>query len=388
MLASQLVLSRAGTIMCVLINAMTLFGCVKGDYHYAMAPAPVDEPGVTCAAAANKTGAYGIDAVYKIDPGDLFSTQPGFKMLSSRAPRVATADVNGDGFEDIFICGGNGIMRALYLQVKRGVFKQSNIDIFENNAAIDMDCAFFDADGDNDADLYVCSGYNALQPAPFQVFDRLYLNDGKGNFTLSCQELPAASGVEKHTCVAAADFDADGDIDLYIGVYVNLELYGYRPGGYLLQNDGNGIFTNATEQSFAALNLFWMITDARWFDYDKDGRPDLVLAGENMPVKIFHNTGGKLLEENIQGLQINNGCPTRLVIADVNQDDYPDIIAAGNCAGSKLKASVLLNDKKRGFALKQLQIETQPSSADTVSPAGFDINQVFLRPGIRVFLPN
>ncbi len=263
-----------------------------------------------------------------------------FHMLSADGPRVAKGDINNDGLEDLYICGAKDQPGALYLQTAAGRFIKSNEGVFENDKeSEDTDALFFDADGDVDQDLYVCSGGNEFSPNSPALIDRLYINDGQGRFVKSTQVLPSYT-VESTSCVTAADYDNDGDEDLFVGVRLIPYKYGYPGKGYVLQNNGKGFFTDVTGRIAPGLTIAGMITDAKWFDYDKDGKPDLVIAGEYMPIRIFHNQKG-LLKETTQaaGLAKSNGWWNRLEIADINNDGYPDIIAGNHGLNSRFKAS-------------------------------------------------
>jgi hypothetical protein len=263
-----------------------------------------------------------------------------FHMLSADGPRAAKGDTNGDGLEDLYICGANGQAGALYLQTAAGRFVKSNEGVFENDKeSEDTDALFFDADGDGDQDLYVCSGGNEFSPNSPALIDRLYINDGQGGYVKSTQVLPSYT-VESTSCVTAADFDRDGDVDLFVGVRLIPYKYGYPGKGYVLQNNGKGFFTDVTGKVAPGLSTAGMITDAKWFDYDRDGKPDLVIAGEYMPIRVFHNKDG-LLKETTQsaGLAKSNGWWNRLEIADINNDGYPDIIAGNHGLNSRFKAS-------------------------------------------------
>ncbi|HUP12345.1 MAG TPA: FG-GAP-like repeat-containing protein, partial [Niastella sp.] len=260
---------------------------------------------------------YGIDFQHKEnDFVDFDRDRLIFHMLSANGPRVAKGDVNKDGLEDLYICGAKDQPGALYIQTREGRFKRSNEALFEKDKqSEDTDALFFDADGDGDQDLYVCSGGNEFSPNSTALIDRLYLNDGKGNFVKSPQVLPSYI-FESTSCVTAADYDNDGDQDLVVGVRIKPFSYGYPCKGYLLQNNGKGFFTDVTEKLAPQLKEAGMITDAKWFDYDQDGHPDLVVAGEYMPIRIFHNEQGGRLKETTEaaGLSKSNGWWTRLQV--------------------------------------------------------------------------
>lgn len=263
-----------------------------------------------------------------------------FQMPSRQGPHIAKADVNGDGLEDIYICSAKDQPAALYLQTAAGGFRPTNEALWEQDKlSEDTDALFFDADEDGDADLYVCSGGNAFPPNSTALIDRLYINNGKGRFRKSPQVLPSYT-FESSSCVRAADYDGDGDLDLFIGVRLQPFRYGYPCKGYILNNDGSGIFTDVTDTAAPLLKSTGMITDAAWFDYDRDGKADLAIAGEYMPVRIFHNEGGRLLEMTAAaGLNKSNGWWNRIVISDVNNDGYPDIIGGNHGLNSRFKAS-------------------------------------------------
>ena len=284
---------------------------------------------------------YGIDFVHKEDDFSDFDREKLiFQMHSTDGPRIAKGDVNGDGLEDVYICGAAGQPGALYIQTKAGRFKRSNEKLFEKDkGSEDTDCLFFDADGDGDLDLYVCSGGSEFSANSTELIDRLYLNDGKGHFTKSPQVLPSFQ-FESSSCVTAADFDGDGDHDLFVGVRLKPGKYGYPCKGYILQNNGKGVFTDVTDKVAPGLKELGMVTDAKWFDYDRDGKPDLVVCGEYMPIRIFHNEGGFLREVTREaGLNNSNGWWNRLQIADIDGDGYPDIVAGNHGLNSRFKAS-------------------------------------------------
>lgn len=284
---------------------------------------------------------YGLDFIHKENEFvDFDRDRLIFHMLSTAGPRIARGDVNGDGQEDIFIGGAKDQPGALYIQTKAGGFIKSNEALLEKDAVSeDTDALFFDADGDGDQDLYVCSGGNEFSPNATALIDRLYINDGKGRFSKSPQVLPSFI-FESSSCVRAADYDGDKDMDLFVGVRLTPFRYGYPGKGYILNNNGKGVFTDVTEKVAPELTLVGMVTDAAWFDYDKDNQADLVIVGEYMAVKIFHNENKTLKETtSAAGLSKTNGWWNRIAIADINNDGYPDIIAGNHGKNSRFKAT-------------------------------------------------
>ncbi len=264
-----------------------------------------------------------------------------FQMLSTQGPRMTKGDINEDGLEDIYICGASGQPGALYKQTVSGSFISTNeLLLSKDSLCEDTDALFFDADGDDDEDLFVCSGGNEFSPNSTALISRLYINDGKGSFSKSPQILPSPTIFESVSCIRAADYDSDGDMDLFAGVRLKPMSYGLPCKSYILQNNGQGIFTDVTQAAAPALLQAGMVTDAQWLDYDNDDKHDLVIAGEYMPVRIFHNNGKGNLEEttNTVGLQNTSGWWNRIAITDINGDGYVDIIAANHGLNSRFKA--------------------------------------------------
>lgn len=285
---------------------------------------------------------FGVDFKHKEDNYTDFDAQRLiFQMHSTEGPRVATGDVNGDGLQDFYVCGANGQPGALYLQTKDENFIKTNQSLFQSDTIFeDESCVFFDADGDHDLDLLICSGGNEIN-SHVSLEDRLYINDGKGNFTRSHGRLPAKKPGENSSCVDAVDFDGDGNCDLFIGIRMIPEKYGYPCRGYILHNNGKGVFTDVTNQIAPGLDTAGMITDGKWIDYDRDGKPDLVITGEYMPIRIFHNEGRTFKEVTKElGLGNSNGWWNRIRIADINNDGYPDIVVGNYGLNSRIRASL------------------------------------------------
>ncbi len=284
---------------------------------------------------------YGLDFVHTENPFvDFNRDKLIFHMLSTQGPRIAKGDINKDGLEDIYICGAKDQPGVLYQQTNEGRFVKTNESLLAaDNGSEDTDALFFDCDGDGDEDLYVCSGGNEFPAKSLELIDRLYINDGKGKFSRSAQVLPSYN-FESSSCVRAADYDSDGDIDMFVGTRLKPMLYGYPCKGYILQNNGKGIYKDVTEQTAPELIKAGMITDAQWLDYDKDGKMDLAVTGEYMPVRLYHNEGNKFKEvTESAGLEKTNGWWNRLVVADINGDGYMDLIGGNHGLNSRFKAS-------------------------------------------------
>jgi enediyne biosynthesis protein E4 len=286
---------------------------------------------------------YGLDFVHKENEFvDFNRDKLLFRMTSTEGPRMAVGDVNGDGREDIFVCGAKGQAGVLYVQGANGIFKKSNEDIFAvDKESEDTDATFFDADGDGDKDLFVCSGGNEFSPNSTQLISRLYINNGRGALKKSAQLFPSTYIFESASCVTAGDYDGDGDMDLFIGVRLKPFAYGYPCKSYILKNEGRGKFIDVTDAVNKDLKSLGMVTDAKWFDHNGDGKQDLVVVGEYMPVRIFQNTGKGRLEEiqATEGMQNSNGWWSRVVVADLNGDGREDLVLGNHGQNSRFKAS-------------------------------------------------
>lgn len=262
-------------------------------------------------------------------------------MLSPCGPVMASADVNGDGTIDMFVGGTKENPGRLFVQLGNGIFRMmGNFDFKEDANCADADARFFDADGDSDPDLYVVSGgYHEFLPGQEVLQDRLYLNDGKGNFKKAIDALPRMSPAK--SCVRPVDIDHDGDLDLFVGGRVMPGSYPLTPPSYLLLNDGAGHFSDATEALLPLLKEAGMITDAAWLDVNKDSYADLIVVGEFMPIRVFISRQGKGFDEASQNYFKNgsSGWWTKLAVADFDHDGDEDLIAGNFGLNSQFKAS-------------------------------------------------
>ncbi|GAB3508875.1 VCBS repeat-containing protein [Emticicia fontis] len=254
--------------------------------------------------------------------------------ISTEGPKMAVGDINGDGLEDFYVGGAKYQAGELYLQKGNG-FTRSKQTAFEADSLLeDVDALFFDADGDKDLDLYVVTGGNEFYGEMIEQLDRLYLNDGKGNFTKSTDALPKM--FDNKSCVRACDFDKDGDLDLFVGGRVVAYQYGRSPNSYLLINNGKGKFTDATINIAPEIRQAGMVTDAVWADIDKDGDLDLTITGDWMPIKTFENNQGKFKQVDNQ-LSKFTGFWSSITAGDFDKDGDIDFLVGNLGTNTKFR---------------------------------------------------
>jgi len=264
-------------------------------------------------------------------------------QVSKTSGKVAVGDVNNVGNDDIFFLGASGQASQLYLGLDNGKFKNFNSnqpwDTAEDVIHEDYDALFFDADADGDLDLYVVSGGNEEFNGDAYYQDRFYLNAGNGKFSKIENALPDmkfSGGVVK-----AADYDQDGDLDLFVGGRISGGNYPMSPRSTLLTNESTGTTVKFSINRSNDLEQVGMVTDAEWVDLDNDTWPDLVLTGEWMPVSIFKNDQGVLKNRtNAAGLGNSNGWWFSLEKGDFDGDGDIDFVAGNFGENNQFKASV------------------------------------------------
>ncbi len=285
-----------------------------------------------------------------------------FNMISNEGPCLCVGDVNKDGLDDFYVGGAKGQTGSLYQQTSAGRFFTINKALFElDKESEDTGCLFFDANKDGLLDLYVASGSIEFSSSAIALADRLYFNAGNGQFKKSSQILPVTTRFESTAAVDAADYDQDGDLDLFVGVRSIPFAYGLPGNGYILNNDGKGVFTDVTQQVCPALLEIGMITAARWGDLNQDSWPDLVIAGEWMPIHCFINANGIFVDQsNDYRLSQSHGWYHALELTDLNGDGKLDIIAGNHGLNSQFKASLeqpvslYINDFDQNGTLEQI----------------------------------
>lgn len=256
--------------------------------------------------------------------------------VSFSGPEIAKADINGDKIEDVFISSNTGYQ--MYLGKKGGAFSRINILAFKSSQQKQsVKALFFDANNDGKPDLYcAASGYDDLLPDDKSLQDELYLNTGGGQFKRVQTALPLGS----KSCVKSADINGDGFADLFIGGRVIPGRYPETPASYLLINDGKGNFSDQTDRYNKSLRKMGMVRDAGWADMNGDKKADLIMVGEWMPVKIFINKNGSLIDETKNYLGKNySGWWNCISIQDLNNDGHPDFIIGNQGTNTQCKAS-------------------------------------------------
>lgn len=274
--------------------------------------------------------------------------------LSEYSPAIAVGDIDGNGLDDLVLGGDNFNPAQVFLQMSDGKFKQRDLLPVNNpyKHFVDEGLLLFDANGDGKLDLYAASGGYRDAPNDPAYQDRLYLNDGKGNFTLATDAIP--SNFTSKLCVKASDYNKDGKLDLFISGRVKPWEYPTPVSSIILRNDskdGHVKFTDVTADVAPALKNIGLVCDALFTDFDNDGWPDLILAGEWMPVTFLKNDHGKFVNitaksgisdklgwwNSIVGGDFRHTGRTDYIVGNLGQnslfqasDQYPVYITAGD----------------------------------------------------------
>ena len=262
------------------------------------------------------------------------------RMYSATGPKMTSGDVNNDGLIDFYICGPQHQSGALFVQQQNGDFKLKKAIPFETDKEHqDEDAVFFDADSDGDMDLYVVSGGYAFEQNDPLLQDRLYLNDGRGEFKKSNGRLPTE--LLAGTCVKVMDVDGDQDLDLFVGSRVVPGQYPLPPQSLFLINDGEGNFINSMEEIVPDLKGNGMVCDAIVTDLNMDSKPDLVVVGEWTSIKVLINRGGILIEETDQWFSSSTkGWWNCMIANDFDKDGDTDLVVGNYGLNNQFNVSV------------------------------------------------
>lgn len=266
----------------------------------------------------------GIEYVHKENEFNDFDLQVLLpQKQSEKGNPLAVADVNNDGLDDFFVGNATGTSGKLYVQQNDGTFTEKSQKLFEGDKKYeDTNAQFIDVDNDKDVDLYVTSGGYENEENSALLQDRLYINDGKGNYKKS-NRLPKIRANTKG--IAHGDYDNDGDIDIFIGGSTTHGKYPLAETSYLLKNE-NGKFINTNDSVISEISELQLVNDALFSDYDADGDLDLIVVGEWMPITIFENNDGKFSKKNLSELSNTSGWYQCITEADIDNDGDNDYI--------------------------------------------------------------
>ena len=275
------------------------------------------------------------------------------EMCNNEGPKIASADINKDNISDFYIGGAKGQVGTLYLSRDNGSYDQITKPFQLNINSEDTDAVFFDSDNDGDLDLYVTSGGKSFSKFDYALNDRLYINEGNGHLKINLESLKFPRSISTST-VSVSDYDGDGDNDLFIGERFKVNIYGTPTSGYILENKGNNDFE---VQQLEGLKDIGLITDSHWADINSDGVKDLIISGEWMPISIFINNNGQLVNETeAYGLSDTSGLWKTIEVKDIDNDGKVDIIAGNKGENSFYKPGMrmYLSDFDNNGTIEQI----------------------------------
>lgn len=274
------------------------------------------------------TASLGIQYNHEQEDYNDFAIQPLLpRKFSQTGPFITSGDINGDRLEDFIVGNANGKPATIFSQNVSG-FEQRPLtnSPFSHLAVSDMGLQLFDADDDKDLDLYIARGGYSDSANSSSYQDMLYINDGDGNFHSDPSALP--KNLSSKSCVRVADYDRDGDNDVFVGGRIEPWRYPKPVSSLLLRNDSEKGKIRFTEVPLPGLQRIGLVCDATWADYNHDGWPDLVIAGEWMPVKFLRNEKGRLVDETaMTGISDKTGFWNCIAAADINNDGLVDFVA-------------------------------------------------------------
>jgi enediyne biosynthesis protein E4 len=264
-----------------------------------------------------------------------FNREPLIPFLTStEGPAIAIADINGDGLDDVFLGRAKMYPSSVFIQTQEGGFEELNLPLLKSDSTFeDVHATWKDVDMDGYPDLIVASGGNEYWGTSEYLLQRIYFNDGNGNLT---EKLYLPDAHLTASVVAVEDYDGDGLPDIFIGGRAIPRFYGQEPASYLFKNLGNRKFENVSMQTFSELSNVGMVRDARWHDFDGDGKPDLIIASEWETIKIYYNKGNSFSPVEIS---THKGWWNTLFLADLNHNGKTDIIAGNQGLNSRMPAS-------------------------------------------------
>jgi hypothetical protein len=261
-----------------------------------------------------------------------------------RGPKMSIGDVNGDKLPDVFICGGQGQAGTVMIQTKKGAFVAMPQPAFEADKRCEETCsALFDVDGDKDLDLLIGSGGEEFLDA--RLLLRLYINNGRGRFAAAHgpKRADIVNNLQKiyvnASCIAPADVDNDGDMDVFVGGGVVTGRYGFDSDSFILLNNGRGMLTGSPATFRERKHPVGMVQSAVWIDINNDKFPDLITAGEWMRPSLWMNNNGVLTEQTGTGLDSLYGCWNSLAKGDLDNDGDEDIVAGNVGLNSSFNVS-------------------------------------------------